>query len=523
MERLPVRRRPAASAQAERRGLGHGAATEVGARNVVRVHPPAVGDAHAAAPLPGACAVRPIFQLFEEIRIDQLVQLGIGRAQTAQTDHGPDVVPAVETGRRPAAALAQKMDLAERPTGARIHPRGSRGAPPPPRGLHALGHRLRQRQPAGFGDRLAGQHRTRGRGRRFDRVQHAAARRHDGHRPHGTRVMRKVRVHDREQGQIRGRGGVGERTVDVARHLAVGPGIIERDRVVVHVHLHPNRHAPVVDDAVVVDAAFRDVAPVGDRTDFRTHVPFRGIQQRRDGPLDRGRAVSTDQRRKVTLAHTRGPDQAVQVALHQKPQPDVGDDHLPHAPVALTPRVQFGGRDAQPLVPHVARLRVIPRGAPAAGVGLMALGDRPETQHPIDEHRLGDREIRRMIIAVVGVVQHEDVALVRIVGVRLRNGAHRPGRRRQQNRDVRGLGDQAQVAVVHRGHEIARLAENGRTRGAQHGLPHLLGDRVEPVRNHRQQDGVEAFGRHGGSGAIRGRPIVGDRTGARQAAGRPRA
>ena len=165
--------------------------------------------------------------------------------------------------------------------------------------------------------------------------------------------------------------------------------------------------------------------------------------------------------------------------------------------------VELGRRDPDALLPDRARARVVAGHATAADVGVMALGHAPERDLALPEDRLEDRDVRRVVVAAVGVVEDEDVALVDVAREALGDRAHRVRRRAHQHRDVGRLRDQAQVAVEDRGHEVARLGEDRRAAGAQHRLADLAADGVQPVADDRGQDRVgRGSDRHGFSAPL---------------------
>ena len=167
---------------------------------------------------------------------------------------------------------------------------------------------------------------------------------------------------------------------------------------------------------------------------------------------------------------------------------DVDQDRVPQRLVGLPAHVELRRRDPDALLPDRARARVVARHATAADVGVMALGHAPEGDLALPEDGLEDRDVRRVVVAAVGVVEDEDVALVRRCPRSARRGPHRVRRRGHQHRDVGRLRDQAQVAVEDRGHEVARLGEDRRAARAQHRLADLAADGVQPVADDRGQD-----------------------------------
>ena len=131
---------------------------------------------------------------------------------------------------------------------------------------------------------------------------------------------------------------------------------------------------------------------------------------------------------------------------------------------------------------------------------MVALADRPEFQLAVKKNRFGDIDVRRVVIAVVRIIQDEHVTLVDVTGKGLGNTPDGKRQGAHQHRDVRGLCHQAQFLVEHGGDKVARLGEDGRARGAQHGLADLLADGIEPVADDGNPDRVDGavfhFGVH---------------------------
>ena len=106
-----------------------------------------------------------------------------------------------------------------------------------------------------------------------------------------------------------------------------------------------------------------------------------------------------------------------------------------------------------------------------------------------------------MGVAEVGVVVQEGVALRQIVvqvGHRLGEELHPD----HVHRQPLGGGEQPVVGGDQRAREVARHVEHGRAAAAQQRVLHLAHDRVEPVRDDREQHGVE--GAHAAATSLAG-------------------
>ena len=160
---------------------------------------------------------------------------------------------------------------------------------------------------------------------------------------------------------------------------------------------------------------------------------------------------------------------------------------------AQPPRlVQPERRNPDALLPDLGGARVVGAVRGAADVALVRAVDRPEGQPVAIEHRHERGQIGQVVAAVVGVVEQEHVARPDVAAKVVVHRPRRPRQRADVDRHVLGLGDQAPFGVAQRGREIAARVDDLRVRGAQHRLAHLLGDRMQPVADHRDRDRVDA-------------------------------
>ncbi len=110
-------------------------------------------------------------------------------------------------------------------------------------------------------------------------------------------------------------------------------------------------------------------------------------------------------------------------------------------------------------------------------------------------HRGDHGDVGQVGAAVVGGVQHEDVALRHhrvLVDDRFHRGAHGP----QMHRHVRGVGDQVPGRVEDGAGEVQPLLDRHGDGGVLQHRAHLLGDRHEEVVEHLQQHRI-GLGAHG--------------------------
>ncbi len=155
-----------------------------------------------------------------------------------------------------------------------------------------------------------------------------------------------------------------------------------------------------------------------------------------------------------------------QVALEVARVPHVGRHHLQHVVAQLAAVVELERGDADPFLPDLGGARVVGPVGRAADVVLVRPVDRPEHRPAAHEDREQDGEIGQVIVAVVRVVQEEQVAggdpSLEEVGHR----RHRPGQGPHVDRHVLGLRGEPPLAVEHRGGEIAARVQDLRVGGA---------------------------------------------------------
>ena len=108
----------------------------------------------------------------------------------------------------------------------------------------------------------------------------------------------------------------------------------------------------------------------------------------------------------------------------------------------------------------------------------------------IVEHRRDDGDVGQMRAAVVGRVEHVDVARPQL-GPRSRMiGLDRAVHGAEVHRHVRRVGDERARGVEHGAGEVEPLLDVHRLRGVAQRFAHLLGDRHEQVVEHLEQHRV---------------------------------
>ena len=272
----------------------------------------------------------------------------------------------------------------------------------------------------------------------------------------------------------------------------MGIGEIDREVAPALRHLRADVHVPEA-VAVVVEDRLAPVHPVLPGGDAGARLALGAVQDRVDRRPDDRRAVLLEEREEPALPDPGGADHRRQIALEVARVADVGRDHLEHV-VADGPRLPEPERgDADPLLPDLGRPRVVGAVRGAADVALVRTVDRPEEEPLAGEHRDEGREVRQVVVAVIGVVQEVDVAGPHAVTEELLDGPDGPRDRADVDRHVLRLGDEPALGVAEGGGEVTARVEDLRVRGAEHRLAHLLHDGLEPVLDDRDGDRIDAL------------------------------
>ena len=139
-------------------------------------------------------------------------------------------------------------------------------------------------------------------------------------------------------------------------------------------------------------------------------------------------------------------DHRAQIAVLKLRGARVGEQHPPQIAAGLAAGDELQGGEPHPLLPGVARERVVGAGRAAADIGLMrpvaGEGDPPV----IDEHGTRDHPVGQVVAAgLPRVVEHEDIAGLDVVLEVAQHRAHREAAAAGVDRDPVRLGDQPSV------------------------------------------------------------------------------
>jgi hypothetical protein len=227
--------------------------------------------------------------------------------------------------------------------------------------------------------------------------------------------------------------------------------------------------------------------------DALTRLALGPVEDLPDG-LEHGlEPVVVHQFQQSPLADTGRAHHGPQVALEVARVAHVGRHHLQHVVPEHAAVVELERGDANAFLPDLGGARVVGAVGGAADVMLVRPVDGPEHRPIAHEDRQQHREVGQVIVAVIGIVEEEEIAGRDAVLEELGHRGHRPGQGAHVDRHVLGLGGQAPAPVEYRGREVAARVEDLGVGGAEHRLAHLLHDRFETMLDDGDRDRI---GRH---------------------------
>ena len=278
--------------------------------------------------------------------------------------------------------------------------------------------------------------------------------------------------------------------VVVAIHLRVGVAEVQHHPAVVDGGDQAAHQLIGPDAGRQVPGGLGGVAAGGHAPDLGTRSLLAEVQQgveMRHGDVD---AVASAQLPQRPLADPGGAHERTQVTAHQFGKAAVGHEHVPDVAPEGSALVDPQRRDADGLLPDVGCLGVVAARRPAAEVGQVPLGGRPEPQLAVDEHRTEHAGVLGLVVAPERVVVHEDVAgpdgaphLLHEVAQHLREPV-------RHQREPFVLGQDAMVRVQDGGGEITDLEKLG-PGGALDDPGHVPGGGFDLLAQHRHQDRVD--------------------------------
>ena len=289
----------------------------------------------------------------------------------------------------------------------------------------------------------------------------------------------------------RRQGGGGHR-VEGPPDLLVRAREVERHRRAAHAHRHRDLDPPVEIDAVVVEIVLEGVVTVRDGLHLPARQDLRAVQQLVDVVEHALRPVRREQ-----LAQPDGPqpprgDLRHEITAEHLGQPYVSLDQIEEVLVQLAAAEELGGRDDDALLVELGGIRRHAARRAPAHVLVMAHGARQRHRPPFGEHGQGERDVRQVGAAVVGIVEEEGVAVAHALGrERAHDALGRALERSQVDGNGRGLGDRLALDVEEGRRGVEALLDDRRRRALEQGQLHLVGDGLEAVAQHLQEHGVD--------------------------------
>jgi hypothetical protein len=251
--------------------------------------------------------------------------------------------------------------------------------------------------------------------------------------------------------------------------------------------------------AVVVEHRRAAIGAVAPAADDRARAQLGGIEDRRGRARHHAAAELLERRLQPLRAEPHRAHHRGEVAAEVARVAHIGDQHVEEIVLLHAAPLHAQRRHANALLPDLGRGGVVAAMRGAADVALMRARQQPEGDAPAVEDRLDRGEVGQVAAAVIGVVEQEGVAGRHVRAEARDHRLRRPGHGADMHRNVVGLRDELPFGVGHRHREVAARIEDLRVRGADHRLAHLLDDRGEAAREHRDGDGVDARGALGGS------------------------
>ena len=329
---------------------------------------------------------------------------------------------------------------------------------------------------------------------RITGVEDGALGNHDFDRLDHSLIVRNIRIDHLQQRQDGRRRARREGAIDEAVALRICFRVVEFDALVFDGDGHAHLEFRTLVTAVVIDRAFAGIGAVRDRRDLGFHHLARGLEQRALVSLEILPAIFLQQLDDAAVTDVAGADLRFHVVLHDI-ETDVGEDQIPNVFSQFSFLVNLDRRDAQRLLPHLDRVRIVAAGHRAADVGLVALDRGPGDQLALEEHRLVDRDVVVLVAEREHVVVEDDVAGMNIIAVVVADVFAHGRERERQDRQILRLLEHPAFGVVQAGDEVLRLAQDRRGRGLLHRDRHFVGDRAKCARIDGQQDRIDFHAR----------------------------
>ena len=197
------------------------------------------------------------------------------------------------------------------------------------------------------------------------------------------------------------------------------------------------------------------------------------------------------------LAQANAPEPSCRHLRHEITGEHLGKAHVAREQaeqvlVQLAGAEELGGRDDHALLVELGGVRR--HAARCAAAHVLVVAHRAGERHhaAVGEDRYRERDVRQVGAAVVGIVQQEGVAVLHAVRGKGPDDALRGELQRAEvDRDRGRLRDGLAAGVEERGRGVEPLLHDRRGRALEERQLHLVGDGVETVAQHLEEDRVD--------------------------------
>ena len=294
-----------------------------------------------------------------------------------------------------------------------------------------------------------------------DRIGDRAGRRHHLDGAETAAVERHVaRAHALQNRRASSGGGRNPGDVDRPFRLRVRAREIDHHLVVPDVH-GGTEEVFFVDDTVVLEIILARIHPVRQAADLGPHPLLGMLDQGVADTLERFDAEFFDQRTKASLGGIERADHGVKIAPGRVGCAVIGKRDAPHVLHIFAPRHQLDGRQPQAFLKHLGRGTGERAHRHAADLGDMGDVGRVTDQPVAHEHGLHQQMFGHVALAPVGIVVHDNIALLDILFTQFLDAKRHGMKARADDRRVHfGLTDHAEPPVEKRAGEIPRFTED---------------------------------------------------------------
>ena len=268
--------------------------------------------------------------------------------------------------------------------------------------------------------------------------------------------------------------------------------------VAVDDELQAHQHRVQAARVIELEVVLVHVLAVGQLADTLAHPSFGAVEIHRDAGEHGVPAVLRNQPLDALLRHPAGPERRFEVAEPFLGQPHVAQQQAHHPFVAPSALVELDRGDADPLLVDAGREPGVAARGHSSHVGPVGANRGEDEQLPAGEDREEHGDVVQVGAAAIGVVEHDDVAVVDVAFEVLHGAAHRPRHGHYVPGMVVGLRHHLRRRVEQRAREVVEFVDHRGERGADDRRPHLLDDGAQPLAHDLEGDGVDVVVIRGG-------------------------